>query len=194
MVFGQNYERLGVRPRGTLVSAEGFEDLPGKVETTTVGGTTYYRRGDVWYNQVNHEGWICYSEIYPPAGITVATLPRAHEKVIAGSRTLYATDDAFYEVVKQSDGHVRYVVVEPSEGLVLDRLPARAKEGIPVQSGRNTYYRYLGIFYREDESSGATRYVASPNPFLPLPAPVTAKATPSAVSTATGAYVEIPQP
>ena len=192
-MFGSNYERLGVRPRGTLLSVEAFEDMPGKVERATVGSVTYYRRGGVWYNQVNHEGWVCYSEIYPPAGVTVDSIPSTHEKVVAAGRTLYATDDAFYEVVKH-DGRTRYVVVEPSEGLVLDRLPARAKEGIPVQSGRNTYYRYLGVFYREDESSGATRYVVAPNPFMQPAARVTAKATPSELSTATGAYVEIPRP
>jgi hypothetical protein len=107
----------------------------------------------------------------------VDSLPRDNEVVHAGARTLYATDDAFYEAVSR-EGRRRYVVVEPSEGLVLDRLPAQAREGIPIQSGRDTFYRYLGIFYREDESSGTKRYVAAPNPFMPVTPPQTAKTTP----------------
>ena len=176
MVFGPTYERLGVRPRGNLLSVIAFEQLPCKRESIMLGATTYYRCDGTWYNQVNHEGWVVYSEIYPPAGATVDSIPTAHETVHAGSRTLYATGDAFYEQVSHSGGR-RYVVVEPTEGLALDRLPAQAREGIPVQSGRDTYYRYLGVFYREDKSSGATRYVAAPNPFMP---PQTAKTTPPA--------------
>lgn len=180
MVFGQNYERIGVRPRGTLLSIEAFEDLPCTPEKATVGTTTYYRCGGIWYNQVSHEGWVTYSEIHPPAGVTANSLPKSHEVVRAGNRTLLATGDAFYEAVRYTDGRTRYVVVEPAVGTTLDRLPARAKEGIPVQSGRHTFYRYLGVFYREDESTGKTRYVASPNPFMPQQ---TAAATPPAGST-----------
>lgn len=180
VVFGQNYERIGVRPRGTLLSTEAFEDLPCTPEKATVGTNTYYRCGGVWYNQVSHEGWVCYSEIHPPAGVTANSLPKSHEAIRAGDRTLLATGDAFYEAVRYSDGRTRYMVVEPSVGTTLDRLPARAKEGIPVQSGRYTYYRYLGVFYREDESTGKTRYVASPNPFAPQQ---TAAVTPPAGST-----------
>lgn len=176
-MFGQGYERLGVRPRGNLVSVAAFEDLPCKRDTVSVGVTTYYRCDGAWYNQVNHEGWVVYSEIYPPAGATVDSLPSGNETVHAGARTLYATDDAFYEAVTH-DGRRRYVVVEPSEGLVLDRLPSQARAGIPVQSGRDTFYRYLGVFYREDDSSGSTRYVAAPNPFMPVTPPQTAKTTP----------------
>lgn len=176
VVFGENYERTGVRPRGNLLSVEAFEALPCKRESVPLGTSTYYRCGGTWYNQVTHEGWVCYSEIYPPAGMAVDSIPADHETLHAGARTLYATGDAFYEPVNQN-GRRRYVVVEPTEGLALDRLPARAREGIPVQSGRDTYYRYLGVFYREDDSSGATRYVAAPNPFLPPPAPQTAKTT-----------------
>ena len=177
VVFGQSYERSGVRPRGTLLSVEAFEDLPCTAATTTIGTTTYYRCGGVWYNQVNHEGWVVYSEIYPPAGVGVDSLPSGHQTIRAGDRTLYASADAFYEAAP--GGRNRYVVVEPTVGLTLDQLPAKAKEGIPVQSGRHTYYRYLGVFYREDDSTGKTRYVASPNPFMPPPS--------VAATTATGA-------
>ncbi len=191
VVFGQNYERLGVRPRGTLLSMEAFEDLPCAPEKATVGANTYYRCDGVWYNQVNHEGWICYSEIYPPAGVTENSLPKSHESIRAGDRTLLATSNAFYEAVRYTDGRTRYVVVEPAVGMTLDRLPAHAKEGIPVQSGRHTYYRYLGVFYREDESTGKARYVASPNPFAPQQ---TAAASPQSGSATTASPAGVPPP
>jgi hypothetical protein len=192
VVFGQSYERSGVRPRGTLLSVEAFEDLPCTPATTTIGGTTYYRCGGVWYNQVNHEGWVVYSEIYPPAGLGVDSLPRGHETIRAGDKTLYATGDAFYEAA--SDGRNRYVVVEPTPGLTLDRLPAKAKEGIPVQSGRHTYYRYLGVFYREEDSTGRTRYVASPNPFMPPPSVAATTATGAAGAAPPPAQASLPPP
>ena len=192
VVFGQNYERIGVRPRGTLLSTEAFEDLPCTPEKATVGTNTYYRCDGVWYNQVNHEGWVCYSEIHPPAGVTANSLPKSHEAIRAGDRTLLATGDAFYEAVRYSDGRTRYVVVEPAVGTTLDRLPARAKEGIPVQSGRHTYYRYLGVFYREDESTGKTRYVAAPNPFMPQQ--TAAAATPPGSTTVAPSAAGAPPP
>jgi hypothetical protein len=192
VVFGQSYERLGVRPRGTLLSMEAFEALPCAPEKATVGTNTYYRCGGVWYNQVNHEGWVCYSEIYPPAGVTESSLPKSHESIRAGDRTLLATSDAFYEAVRYTDGRTRYVVVEPAVGMTLDRLPAHAKEGIPVQSGRHTYYRYLGVFYREDESTGKARYVAAPNPFMPQQ--TAAAATPQSGAAAAASPAGVPPP
>jgi len=176
MVFGTSYETIGLRPRGNLLSAEAFDALPGGSSKVDVAGKTYYRSGDVWYNQVNHEGWICYSEVFPPAGVRVGAIPKAHEVVRANDRTLYATEDAFYEAVREG-ATTRYIVIEPSVGMILDRLPARAKDGIPVHSGRNDYYRYLGVFYREETVNGVKRYVAAPSPFAAPPAPLAA-ATP----------------
>ena len=182
-MFGANYETVGLRPRGNLLSVEAFEALPCSVSKVEAGGKTYYRCDDTWYNQVSHEGWVCYSEVFPPAGLRVSALPKGHDVIRAGDRTLYATADAFYEAVRDG-GATRYVVVEPAIGTVLERLPARAKEGIPVRSGRYDYYRYLGVFYREETVNGAKRYVASASPFSAPPAAVTPVAT-APVTTAT---------
>jgi hypothetical protein len=176
VVFGSNYETVGLRPRGNLLSVEAFESLPCSVSKVAAGAKTYYRCGETWYNQVNHEGWVCYSEVFPPAGSRVTALPKKHEVVRAGGRTLYATTDAFYEAVKDGDS-TRYVVVEPAVGTVLDRLPEQAKAGIPVRSGRNDYYRYLGVFYREETVNGVTRYVASLSPFSTPVSPVASATT-----------------
>ena len=176
MVFGTSYETIGLRPRGNLLSVEAFEALPCATSKVDAGGRSYYRCGDTWYNQVSQDGWVCYSEVYPPAGLRVSTLPKEHDVVRAGERTLYATSDAFYEAVRDGAA-TRYVVVEPAVGVVLDRLPERAKEGIPVRSGRNDYYRYLGVFYREETVNGTKRYVASQSPFAATPTTPTASAT-----------------
>jgi hypothetical protein len=103
-------------------------------------------------------------------------LPKEHEVIRAGDRTLYATGDAFYEAVRDG-GATRYVVVEPAVGTVLDRLPERAKLGIPVRSGRHDYYRYLGVFYREEAAGGVKRYVAAVSPFAAPVTPVVAATT-----------------
>jgi len=177
---------VGLRPRGNLLSVEAFEALPCRVSQIQAAGKTYYRCGETWYNQVSHEGWVCYSEVFPPAGLRVSALPEGHEVIRAGDRTLYAGGDAFYEAVRDGSGS-RYVVVEPAVGTVLDRLPARAKDGIPVRSGRHDYYRYLGVFYREETLNGVKRYVAAVSPFAVSPAsPVSpAPGAPSPVAAAT---------
>lgn len=135
---------------------------------------------------MSHEGWICYSEVFPPAGLRVSELPKGSETIRAGDRTLYAGGDAFYEAVRDGNGG-RYIVVEPAVGTVLDRLPARAKDGIPVRSGRHDYYRYLGVFYRQENLNGVERYVAAASPFAAPPASPAAPApgAPSPVAAAT---------
>jgi len=168
-----------------LLSVEAFEALPCSASKVEAAGKTYYRCGGAWYNQVSHEGWVCYSEVFPPAGSRVSTLPKDHEVIRAGDRTLYATNDAFYEAVREG-GTTRYVVIEPAVGTALDRLPEQAKAGIPVHSGRYDYYRYLGVFYREEKANGGTRYVASVSPFAEPVAPV-ASATMAAPPTVVGA-------
>jgi len=91
-------------------------------------GKAYYRCGETWYNQVTHEGWVCYSEVFPPAGLRVGSLPKGHEVIRAGDRTLYATGDAFYEAVLDGAG-TRYVVVEPAVGTVLNGYRTERERG-----------------------------------------------------------------
>lgn len=185
VVFGANYETIGLRPRGNLLSVEAFEALPCATSKVEAAGKTYYRCGETWYNQVTHEGWVCYSEVFPPAGLRVGALPKGHDVIRAGDRTLYATGDAFYETVRDGAG-IRYVVVEPAVGTALERLPDRAKEGIPVRSGRHDYYRYLGVFYREETVNGVKRYVASASPFS-TPPPTVSATTPAGASSVVAA-------
>lgn len=171
-MFGENYERAGVRPRGNIHSVEEFEAMGCKVTTAQARGTTFYRCGDAWYNRVEHEGWITYSEVFPPAGLVVGRIPKGTQQVRANGTPLYAAEDAFYQPVRDAAG-VRYVVVEPEVGWVFDTLPPSAKHGIPVRSGRHDYYRHLGVFYREEVAAGNKRYVVAPSPFA-APAPVVA--------------------
>jgi hypothetical protein len=163
MVFGSKFERDGVRPRGNLVSAATFKALPCTPEPASVGQELFYRCGDAWFQRIEHEGWTCYSEIWPPAGAHVSSLPPGHLVFHSGGRTLYAGTDAWYE--RQEGG---YVVIEPPVGLAVDNLPDSARDGIPVVVNGVSYYRHLGIFYREEEPEdgfGSRRYVVAKSPF-----------------------------
>jgi hypothetical protein len=160
-VFGTKFERDGVRPRGTLLSVATFQALPCEPEPISVGAEIYYRCGAGWFQRIEHEGWTCYSEIWPPAGAHVSSLPTEHIVFESGPRTLYASENAWFE--RQEGG---YVVIEPPIGLEVDRLPESAKHGIPVVVNGVNYYRHLGIFYREQPGG---RYVVSNSPYRPEP-------------------------
>jgi hypothetical protein len=178
IVFGASYERVGVRPRGNIHSLDAFEALPCVVTTGEAAGTTFYRCDGKWYNRINHEGWICYSEVFPPAGLSVAALPSGAVPTQTGGRTLYATEDAFYQAVRVG-GNTGYVVVEPEIGWEFERLPSFAVRGIPVRSGRNDYYRHLGVFYRQEKTGATSRYVVAPSPFSGIPLPLVAAVAPA---------------
>ena len=166
MVFGTKFEREGVHPRGTLISQATFRTLPCTRQPVEVNGTTYYRCDDTWYQTIEQEGWTCYSEIWPPAGAPVSSLPEQHTTVVSGGRTLYAGEHAWYE--RSPAGG--YVVIEPPIGLPVDQLPDSAKRGIPVVVNGVTYYRHLGVFYREEGEGTPSRYVVAKSPFENMPA------------------------
>lgn len=165
-MFGPKFERDGVRPRRTVISAAEFRGLPCRPESVTIGTSTHYRCGDSWYQSVEHDGWTCYAEIFPPAGATVTSLPKSAVPINAGGRTYYATDDAMY-VIAPGGG---YAVVEPPIGSRFDRLPAIAKGGIPVIANGTKYYRYLGVFYRAENGPSGESYIVAQSPFSANPA------------------------
>src|SRR6185503_15452762 len=164
-VFGPKFERDGVRPRGTLLSQSAFRALPCTRQPVEVNGTTYYRCDDAWYQSIEQEGWTCYSEIWPPAGAQVSSLPEKHITLQSAGRTLYAGDDGWYERSPAAG----YVVIEPPIGLPLDQLPESAKRGIPVVVNGVTYYRHLGVFYREEGEGAPSRYSVAKSPFADMP-------------------------
>lgn len=161
-MFGPKFEHDGVRPHGTLISSTQFADLPGRHDSVQIGSSTYYKAGNSWYQRIDHNGWTCYAEIYPPAGARVATLPAEYVTLESGDKTFYATDTAVY-VLEPGAG---YVVVEPSLGTRLDGLPANAKKGIPVVVNGTAYYRYIGLFYRAENGPSGETYVVTASPFL----------------------------
>ena len=165
LVFGTKYERDGVHPRGTLISESSFKALPCTRQPVEANGTTYFRCGDSWYQSIEQEGWTVYSEIWPPAGAAVSTIPDDHMTVQSAGRTLYATDHAWYE--RSPAGS--YVVVEPPVGLPIDHLPESAKHGIPVVVNGVTYYRHLGVFYKEEGDGAASHYVVAKSPYDDMP-------------------------
>lgn len=188
MVFGQKFEREGVRPHGTVISATEFAGLGCRPEAVTVGMSTYYRCAGAWYQNIEHEGWTCYAEIYPPAGARLGTLPHGSMTLNSdGGRTYYATDDAIYV----SEPGTGYVVVEPPAGTRFDRLPATAKKSIPVVVNGTSYYRHLGVFYREESSSSGDSYVVTSSPFLANPGnTATAAAATTALTPVSAAAVD----
>ena len=92
----------------------------------------------------------------------MSSVPDGAVKLSGGDRTYYATKDAVYAY----DPGAGYVVVEPPVGASFDRLPEAAKKGIPVVVNGTSYYRYLGLFYREDKDGSGERYVVTKSPFL----------------------------
>ena len=79
------------------------------------------------------------------------------------SGTYFATDDAIYAVSPEASGG--YVVVATSPGFRMDALPDAAYVGAPIVADGTTYYRYLGIYYREVHEDDRSYYVASESPF-----------------------------
>ena len=88
-----------------------FKQLPCNPTPVTVGTSVHFLCDSHWYQRIEHEGWTCYSEIYPPAGARVDFLPPGAQPITsAEGRTMFVTDDAFYAATPDGSG---YVVVEP---------------------------------------------------------------------------------
>ncbi len=56
-------------------------------------------------------------------------------------------------------------MVEPPQGLSVERLPRDATVGVPIVAGGATYYRAGGVFYREERGPNGVRYVVARSPF-----------------------------
>jgi hypothetical protein len=165
IILGSKYERPGVHPRGELISADAFKALPCARETAKAGKETFYRCGSTWYQRISHQGWIVYSNIWPPAGLHRKSLPDGYETLRGGDgKTYYATDDAFYKAINH-DGKKQYVVIEPPVGLHLDHLPDGAKAGIPIFADGSEYYKHVGVFFRKVEGKNGSSWVTTASPF-----------------------------
>jgi hypothetical protein len=151
------------RIRGAYFSEATFAALPCARVEVSVGERRYWRCGDAWFETLIYDGRPVYVEVFAPEGAQVDRLPERAQS-IRGENTIYfATDDAVYEPSQQTRGG--YVVVATSPGFRVEELPDAARRGVPIVAAGATYYRYLGVYYREVREDGRTYYVVSESPF-----------------------------
>lgn len=152
-----------VRFRGGYFTETTFAALPCTRVEVSVGGRHCWRCGDAWFEKLVYDGQPLYVEVFAPEGARTEQLP-VHAQAIHGESTTYfAADDALY--APADDGVGGFVVVSTSPGFRVDELPEAARHGVPIVAGGATYYRYLGVYYREVHDGTTTYYVASETPF-----------------------------
>jgi len=152
-----------VRIRGAYLSETAFAALPCERLEIPVGERRCWRCDDEWYEKLIYDGRPVYVEVFAPEGAQVDRLPEHVQRIRGETVTYFAADDAIYAPSDQASGG--YVVVATSPGFRVDELPDAAHVGAPIVAGGATYYRYLGVYYREVLEDDRTYYVASESPF-----------------------------
>jgi len=152
-----------IRFRGAYFSEATFARLPCKRVEIPVGERRCWRCGESWFERVIYDGQPGYVEVFAPWGARTDRLPEHVEAIRGESATYLAADDAIYEPVE--DGSGDFVVVSTSPGFRVDELPDAVLHGVPIVADDVTYYRYLGVYYREVREEGSIYYVASEDPF-----------------------------
>lgn len=125
--------------------------LPGPFTRLRVGGRIYYYCLGGFY--VRQPGGYELSEA--PAGAVVRSLPRGHEEIELGGRTLFYHAGVFYEPGRRPG---EYVVVRAPLGAVVGHLPADAVETV---IGGVTYHLARGVYYLAVRRDGALVYVVT---------------------------------
>jgi hypothetical protein len=152
-----------VRIRGAYFSEATFAALPCERVEIPVGERRCWRCGDAWFEKLVYDGQPLYVEVFAPEGARADQLPERVQR-IRGERGFYfAAADALYAPSEDETGG--FVVVATEPGFEVEELPDVAHVGIPIVADGFTYYRYLGVYYREEHRDGRTYYVASESPF-----------------------------
>ena len=152
-----------VRIRGGYFSESTFAKLPCDPVEIEVGERRCWRCGDDWFEKLVYDGQPVYVEVFGPEGARADALPAHVERVRGEGATYFAAANAIYAPVEGGDGG--FVVVSTSPGFRLEEFPNSAHVGVPIVVGDVTYYRYLGVYYREEYEDDDTYYVASESPF-----------------------------
>jgi hypothetical protein len=152
-----------VRIRGPYFSEATFAALPCEPVEIPVGERRCWRCGDAWFEKLVYDGAPVYVEVFAPEGARADQLPEHVQPIRGESGTYFAADDALY--APSPGGSGGFVVVSTAPGFRVEELPDAARSGIPFVADGFTYYRYLGVYYREERKDGHTYYVASESPF-----------------------------
>jgi hypothetical protein len=152
-----------VRFRGSYFSEATFARLPCDPVAVAVGDRSCWRCGDGWFEKLVYDGQPGYVAVFAPAGARTDELPKDAQPIRGESGTYFATSDALY--APSEDGSGEYVVVATEPGFRVDELPDAARVGAAIVADGFTYYRYLGVYYREEHDDEGTYYVASESPF-----------------------------
>jgi hypothetical protein len=152
-----------VRIRGSYFSEATFAALPCEPVEVPVGDRRCWRCGDAWFEKLIYNGEPSYVEVFAPEGARTDQLPERVQVIRGENGTYFAADDALYERLQGGSGG--FVVVSTAPGFRVEELPDSARRGIPFVADGFTYYRYLGVYYREEHDDGRTSYVASESPF-----------------------------
>lgn len=145
------------------MSEAAFDLLPCERLEIPVGDRRCWRCGDAWYEKLIYDGRPVYVEVFAPEGARVERLPEHVQRIRGEAGTYFAADDAVYAPSGETSGS--YVVVATSPGFRFEELPDVAYVGAPIVAGGATYYRYLGVYYREVVEGDRKHYVASESPF-----------------------------
>ena len=152
-----------VRIRGSYFTEATFAVLPCEHVEIPVGERRCWRCGDAWYEKLVYDGQPVYVQVFAPEGARAEELPEHVQTIRGENGTYFAADDALYALSEDETGG--FVVVSTEPGFEVDELPNSARAGIPIVADGFTYYRYLGVYYREEHRDGRTYYVASESPF-----------------------------
>ena len=89
-------------------------DLPAGAVEILIDRQTYYRVGDEYYELSNQGGGQLFTNVSPPQGAWVESLPLEHDTFVIGGRQYYYNAGVYYlQSTNASEG--RFVVVEPPE-------------------------------------------------------------------------------
>ena len=152
-----------VRIRGSYFSEATFAALPCEPVEIPVGERRCWRCGDAWFEKLVYDGQAVYVEVFAPEGARADQLPEHVQTIRGENGTYFAADDALYAPLQGGSGG--FVVVSTAPGFRVEELPDAARHGVPIIADGFTYYRYLGVYYREEREHGRTYYVASESPF-----------------------------
>ena len=152
-----------VHIRGGYLSEANFAALPCEPIEVSVGARRCWRCADQWFERLVYGDQPVYVEVFAPEGAQVDRLPERVQSIRGESATYFAAADAIY--APSQDGSGGYVVVATSPGFRVEELPDAARVGAPIVADGATYYRYLGVYYREVRDGERAYYVASESPF-----------------------------
>lgn len=152
-----------LRVRGGYFSETTFAALPCERREVIVGDQRSWRCGDAWFERLVYDEQPLYVEVFAPEGARTDELPETVETIRGESTTYFAADDAIYAPAGEESGG--FIVVAASPGFRIDGLPQSVARSVPIVAGNATYYRYLGVYYREVRENGRLYYVASEDPF-----------------------------